>query len=63
MIPQNENCYRLNHLENSWDIDTYVANGGYEVWKKVLAGEITPQEIIDEVKTSGIRGRGGAGFP
>lgn len=63
MIPQNENCYRLNHLENSWDIDTYVANGGYEVWKKVLAGELTPQEIIDEVKTSGIRGRGGAGFP
>jgi NADH-quinone oxidoreductase subunit F len=63
MIPQNENCYRLNHLQNSWDIDTYVANGGYEVWKKVLAGEITPQEIIDEVKTSGIRGRGGAGFP
>ncbi|WP_024851437.1 NADH-quinone oxidoreductase subunit NuoF [Hydrogenovibrio kuenenii] len=63
MIPQNECCYRLNHLENSWDIDTYVANGGYEVWKKVLAGEISPQEIIDEVKTSNIRGRGGAGFP
>ncbi len=62
-IPLNECCYRLNHLDRSWDIDVYMANGGYEVWKKVLAGEITPQEIIDEVKTSNIRGRGGAGFP
>ena len=62
-IPLNECCYRLNHLDQSWDIDVYMANGGYEVWKKVLAGEITPQEIIDEVKTSNIRGRGGAGFP
>ena len=63
MIPQNECCYRLNHLENPWDIETYMANGGYAVWKQVLAGEITPQEIIEEVKASGIRGRGGAGFP
>jgi len=62
-IPLNECCYRLNHLDRSWDIDVYMANGGYEIWKKVLAGEITPQEIIDEVKTSNIRGRGGAGFP
>ena len=63
MAVQNENCYRLNHLENSWDIETYVANGGYEVWKKVLAGELEPADIIEEVKTSNIRGRGGAGFP
>ncbi len=63
MVPLNECCYRLNHLDNSWDIETYIANGGYEVWKKVLAGEITPPEIIEEVKTSNIRGRGGAGFP
>lgn len=63
MIPQNECCYRINHLENSWDINTYIANGGYEIWKKVLSGDLTPQEIIDEVKASNIRGRGGAGFP
>ncbi|MDG6774678.1 NADH-quinone oxidoreductase subunit NuoF [Thiomicrorhabdus sp. ZW0627] len=63
MMPQNECCYRLNHLDRSWDIDVYMANGGYEIWKKVLAGELDPQEIIEEVKTSGIRGRGGAGFP
>lgn len=63
MIPQNECCYRVNHLENSWDIDTYIANGGYDIWKQVLSGELTPQDIIDEVKASNIRGRGGAGFP
>ena len=63
MVHLNENVYRLNDQERSWDIDTYIANGGYEVWKKVVAGEIDPQEIIEEVKTSNIRGRGGAGFP
>ncbi|WP_319381395.1 NADH-quinone oxidoreductase subunit NuoF [Thiomicrorhabdus sp.] len=63
MVYQNENCFRLNHLENSWDIETYVANGGYEVWKKVLSGELEPAEIIEQVKDSNIRGRGGAGFP
>ena len=63
MVIQNENCYRLNHLDKSWDIKTYVANGGYDVWKQVLAGELSPQEIIEEVKASNIRGRGGAGFP
>ncbi|MBN2866906.1 MAG: NADH-quinone oxidoreductase subunit NuoF [Thiotrichales bacterium] len=63
MMHQNECCYRLNHLDRSWDIDVYMDNGGYEVWKKVLAGDLDPQEIIEEVKASGIRGRGGAGFP
>ena len=34
---------------------------GYEVWQKVLRGELTREAIIDEVKKAGIRGRGGAG--
>lgn len=63
MVELNLCCYRNNHLENSWDINTYIAQGGYQIWKKVLAGELSPQEIIDEVKTSNLRGRGGAGFP
>ncbi len=63
MVELNLCCYRNNHLENSWDIKTYISQGGYEIWKKVLAGEFTPQEIIDEVKTSNLPGRGGAGFP
>jgi len=40
----------------------YIAEGGYEALAKVLA-EYTPQEIIDEIRRSGLRGRGGAGFP
>jgi len=63
MVELNLCCYRNNHLENSWDIDTYIAQGGYQVWKQVLNGELSPQEIIDEVKVSNLRGRGGAGFP
>ncbi|MEY2545169.1 MAG: NADH-quinone oxidoreductase subunit, partial [Verrucomicrobiota bacterium] len=43
------------------DIDTYVADGGYEQLKKALT--MSRAEIINEVKTSGLRGRGGAGFP
>jgi NADH-quinone oxidoreductase subunit F len=63
MVELNQCCYRLNHLDRSWDLDVYVANGGYEVWKEILAGKWTAEQIIEEVKTSGIRGRGGAGFP
>ncbi len=43
------------------DIHHYIANGGYEGLSEVL--RMKPQEVIDEVKKSGLRGRGGAGFP
>ena len=43
-------------------IDEYVAAEGYEALKKALTG-MTPDEVIEEVKASGLRGRGGAGFP
>ena len=43
------------------DIDCYLKDGGYEELKKAL--KMQPQEIVSEVKTSGVRGRGGAGFP
>lgn len=56
-------CFRNNHLERSWDIDTYRAQGGYEVWERVVTGKLSPEKIIEEVKTSNLRGRGGAGFP
>jgi NADH:ubiquinone oxidoreductase subunit F (NADH-binding)/NAD-dependent dihydropyrimidine dehydrogenase PreA subunit/(2Fe-2S) ferredoxin len=44
------------------DIQAYVNVGGYEAIKKILSG-MTPEEVISEIKASGIRGRGGAGFP
>ena len=48
--------------ENSHSIDTYVADGGYETAKRVLT-TMQPAEVIEQVKASGLRGRGGAGFP
>jgi NADH-quinone oxidoreductase subunit F len=44
------------------DIHAYINVGGYDAIKKILSG-MTPEEVITEIKTSGIRGRGGAGFP
>ncbi len=43
------------------NINHYIANGGYEGLAKAL--RMDPQEVIDEMKKSGLRGRGGAGFP
>jgi NADH-quinone oxidoreductase subunit F len=48
-------------LPNSAHIDTYLANDGYVAIKKALA--MTPEQIIDDLKASNLRGRGGAGFP
>lgn len=44
------------------DIEDYIARGGYSALAKVLSG-MKPEEVIDEVKRSGLRGRGGGGFP
>ncbi|MGC3980123.1 MAG: NADH-quinone oxidoreductase subunit NuoF [Steroidobacteraceae bacterium] len=49
--------------EQPWKLDTYRKIGGYETWEKILRGELTRDQVIDEVKASGLRGRGGAGFP
>lgn len=59
----NEVCFKTLDQKDSWSLKTYEANGGYSVWRKILKGELTPEQIIDELKTSGLRGRGGAGFP
>ena len=47
---------------NPEDINEYIARDGYMALGKVLT-EMTPQEVIDEIKKSGLRGRGGGGFP
>jgi len=54
-------------LENSGNIDPeriedYIAAGGYSALMKVL-GEMTPMQVIEEITRSGLRGRGGAGYP
>ncbi|MDP6520375.1 MAG: NADH-quinone oxidoreductase subunit NuoF [Planctomycetota bacterium] len=47
----------------SHTLEVYRASGGYQTIERVLKQPITPLEIIDEMKASGLRGRGGAGFP
>ena len=53
-----ENCGKI----NAESIDEYIAVGGFSALAKAVT-EMTPQEVIDEVTRSGLRGRGGAGFP
>ena len=52
------NCGHINPER----IEDYIAVGGYQAERKVIL-EMTPEQVIDEVKRSGLRGRGGAGFP
>jgi NADH-quinone oxidoreductase subunit F len=60
---QNLVCFNTFGAEESWTLATYEKHDGYETWRDILAGKMTPEEIIDVVKASGLRGRGGAGFP
>jgi len=53
---------RLWGMKDSHKIDVYVMQGGYQALEKALK-EMTPDSIIEEVKKSNLRGRGGAGFP
>lgn len=59
----NEVCFRTLHLEQPWALASYLQVGGYQVWKKILTEKTPPEQIIAELKTSALRGRGGAGFP
>jgi NADP-reducing hydrogenase subunit HndC len=48
---------------NPEEIDEYIAYDGYQALIKCLKGEYSPQDIVDIIKKSGLRGRGGGGFP
>jgi len=49
--------------DRTWRLQDYVARGGYSALRKILAEKIPQDAIIAELKTSVLRGRGGAGFP
>ena len=59
----NQVCFTTLEFDQPWTLENYLKVGGYEAWKKILEEKTDPAEIIEEVKESGLRGRGGAGFP
>lgn len=59
----NEVIFNTLHLTEPWRISTYRGAGGYEALQKILNEKIAPDAIINELKKSALRGRGGAGFP
>ena len=59
----NEVCFSTIHLDKSWTLPVYESAGGYQVIRRILQEQTPPEDIINELKTSALRGRGGAGFP
>ena len=49
--------------KDKWQLDEYVKRGGYSALKKILANKTPQEDVINEIKKSVLRGRGGAGFP
>jgi NADH-quinone oxidoreductase subunit F len=56
-------CLWTMDLPDSAALSTYVAHGGYEMLRRVVTEKMPAENIIAELKTSALRGRGGAGFP
>ena len=56
-------CLPHHGVEKPWTIEAYRSTGGYEALARILKEKIPQEDVINEVKASGLRGRGGAGFP
>ena len=62
--PQEHNvCLNTLHYEQPWSYENYLKAGGYQAWRRILAEKMPRETVIDMVKQSALRGRGGAGFP
>jgi len=59
----NEVCSATFQYDQPWSMESYLKTGGYQALKKIFNEKITQEAVIAEVKASGLRGRGGAGFP
>jgi len=59
----NQVCYRTLQFAEPWSFENYRKLGGYSVWEKILKEQTHAEELIEALKISALRGRGGAGFP
>lgn len=59
----NQVCFRTLEQERPASLATYLSLGGYEVWKEILKTKPERHKLLEQIKTSMLRGRGGAGFP
>ena len=59
----NDVCFATLQYDQPWSMESYLKSGGYQALKKILNEKMTQEAVIEEVKSSGLRGRGGAGFP
>jgi len=55
--------YTTLHFDKPWSYENYLKTGGYSALRRILEEKIEPAAVVDMVKQSGLRGRGGAGFP
>lgn len=62
-IKLNEICFRTLDQHEPWKLSTYEHANGYQSLKQILKNKTPPQEIVEQLKVSSLRGRGGAGFP
>ena len=71
-VPVIDTCFHGRHLQpqilagltpDGWHLRDYEARDGYKALRRILTEGLTPEQVIAEIKASGLRGRGGAGFP
>ncbi len=58
-----EICFATRKFDEPWTLENYRKVGGYDAWEKILREKVPPERVIEMVKKSALRGRGGAGFP
>src|SRR5690242_5494077 len=61
-VAVNQWLFKSLSLEQPWTLKTYQSSGGYEIWRRILAEKPDPATLIEQLKKSALRGRGGAGF-